>query len=141
MFKGTAYDDTCLSEMVFYPSIAKAYTSDAADAIYLDTDAEQGIVLVKDAGLAMEIEGRTADNQWVLVACITTEEAEGNPGRFAPTYSLYNTLLRKRVPDDMLEVGPAAYLAIEEEDGIAYVLAGDGKIVLADIGMRLTATL
>ena len=140
VFKGTAYDDTCLSETALYPSITKAYSSDAADAIYLDTDSEQGIVLVEDTGLTMEIEGRSADNQWVLVASITVEEAEGNPGRIAPTYALYNTFLRKRVPDDLLGVGPSAYMAIEEEDGITFVLAGDGRFALADVAMRLTAT-
>jgi hypothetical protein len=156
VYPGSAYDDTCISDIFFHDMtidplssdeiIKKVYESDDEDFILFDTDIRTGIILVdmkelddykeKAEGVKMAIVlmDTSPDKEWAQVDFMFT----GVGARVEEIPVLYHVRSMKRVGTDILDYSVAMY-GFTEEDGKIWLNTNKGLIDLEKIKNSLTA--
>jgi hypothetical protein len=156
VYPGSAYDDTCISDILFHNMtidplssdeiIKKVYESDDEDFILFDTDIRTGIVLVdmkelkeykekvEDSLMAIGLMDTSPDKEWAQVDFMFT--AVGTRVEEIPV--LYHVRSMKRVVTDILDYSVSMY-GFTEEDGKIWLNTNKGLIDLEKIKNSLTA--
>ncbi len=127
IYKGTKYNDTCLSELALVPNVTRVYTSSDGASIYLDTPRQEKVLLTNAPlepyrMLVSSIEV-SEDNEWVIASFLPFESAAGS--RVEETYAIYSTSMRRKIAS----LGPALFMQFETEGGVLYLAYGDGQRV------------
>ncbi|MBW1677638.1 MAG: hypothetical protein JRJ79_13815 [Deltaproteobacteria bacterium] len=124
VFKGTKYDDTCISEIKIdtasqpYPVIEKVYVNKHENTILMNTKSASNIILDQDPHAVFQIVAVSAARQWVIVIEMP---AEIGSSRAETTYVLYNTRLKTRVSPKILGPGVDEMYDFEQIGGKTYL--------------------
>jgi hypothetical protein len=125
VYKGSKWDDTCISELLFSSSkdrgiISKVYVNEKNQSVVLfDTKQKTGNILLCDSNYVYTVMDTIQDNEWVLIERAPAMVGEG---RVETEEMVFYVPEIKEIP---LPVSP---LAFERRNGIAYLLGHDDKI-------------
>lgn len=111
VYKGTKYDDTCISEFYFrseyspdyqksvYDNVEKVYIDPTNDSrVLIDTPLQRGIMLLEDNDSVLQISEVSSDNVWVTIIRMPKELGVG---RTETEYLLLNTRLSRVMNKDI----------------------------------------
>jgi len=124
VFKGTKYDDTCISEIKVdtasqqYPVIEKVYVNKQENTIFMNTKSASNIILDQDPHAIFQIMAVSANRQWVIVIKMP---AEIGSSRAETTYVLYNTRLKSHVLPKTLGPDVGEMYDFEQTGGRTYL--------------------
>jgi len=105
VYKGTSWDDTCISEIYFgkklitnennikYNNIERIYTNDKENCIIIDTEDEKNIELFKDESKVYQIIDTPNNIKWATVISMVSN----NKSRKETKYFLLNALTGKKM--------------------------------------------
>ncbi len=119
-WKGTHYDDICISELFFNNifvtfqsikprQISNVYISDAENALLIDDNTGKGIVVYQDKESILQLIDVSHDKKWAILISMAAE-IEGR----AETFYLLVDLVNKEVVNNMLEKCLGNYLSGSE---------------------------
>lgn len=101
VYRGSKWNDTCLSELSFHiprhhndKTISAIKTNKLENTVFLERKDGTKDILVKDIGSVFQIIDMSPDKIWAILIQMP---ANPGPGRIATRYLLYNTSLKKRV--------------------------------------------
>ena len=132
VYKGTEYNDTCLSDIWVdsaIDTIKNIYVNKWDNAVLMDTINETEIVLVKDEASVFQILEVSKNKEWVIVIRMPAE-AEGS--RVETQYYLYNNMLRKEVDKSLLSENADVLYGFDEQGALIYLKFLDGKTMNDD---------
>ncbi len=113
IYKGSKWDDTCISEIFFndryicnkhdeiFNKIKNVYVNQKENAIYMDTETEKKIMLLQDSNSVYQISEISKDKQWVTVIRMP---ADAGTGRVDTEYLILNTHFKKLMCKDIAKI-------------------------------------
>lgn len=140
IYKGSSWDDTCISEMELYasylpgeayPDILNVYTGETNESkLYVDTSFEKSVLLIDDPGSVFQIMEHTSDNQWVSIIKMPANLDES---RVETEWLIVNAFLGKIMNSEIekkerIELTGPFYLI--EREGITLLEYAGGEIIL-----------
>lgn len=142
VFKGSKYNDTCLSEIFFnhsfipniknyrYHEVKNVYTQDDESKLLIDCREGKGIIIIEDSESVFQVIDISSNSQWVTIIRMPADI--GN-GRVETEYLIVNTNLGKIMNSDIEKASGVELfspLFLIEKDGLIILEHPQGEIKL-----------
>jgi hypothetical protein len=139
VYKGSKWDDTCISEMYFnelyisdkkaiYTDVKNVYTGENESNIFIDTGEKNHIKVWEDKNSVFQIIETAANNRWVILIKVPSEVG---PGHVETEYLLFNSQTCEIENNSIEKItgssiwGPFFFNYEEESIFLEYYLSGE----------------
>ncbi|MCK5852703.1 hypothetical protein KAH27_06690 [bacterium] len=144
VYKGSKWDDTCISEIEFLGSpksdklkVLKIYTNIDENGVFFDTENNSGIMLIKDKESVFQIIESSADKNWLILIRMP---ADAGSGRVETEYLLFYLPLKKKIDLNAAGYNVGDMYDFTEENDHIYVNGSDNT-TLDDLKIDLNKVL
>ena len=143
VYKGSKWDDTCISEISFVRKngnevkIDSIYTNDDENTVFFDTNTGKGNVLVQDKQSVFQLVENSADKKWLIIIRMPSDVGDS---RAETEYQLWYLPLKKKIDLRAMGYNAGDMYDFSQENGHTYLNCMDNS-TMDDLKIDLSKVL
>ncbi len=143
VYKGSKWDDTCISEISFVRKngnevkIDSIYTNDDENTVFFDTNTGKGNVLVQDKQSVFQLVENSADKKWLIIIRMPSDVGDS---RAETEYQLWYLPLKKKIDLRAMGYNTGDMYDFSQKNGHTYLNCADNS-TMDDLKIDLSKVL